>query len=192
MLAKARRNEALRFCMPPPAAAVTTAPWNSERDYHDRETIAIVGLGAIGGRLSGALMDFDGAHVSGGSVRRQETAGFSPWPTAWFTRPPLTRWLPWPGRTTILCATPRGLWTCCGNTTPTSPGSLDDVCGVKTAVLEKACCCRRRWISMGSHPMAGTELVGIEYAPAGGVPGQHRIMVPGLRAPVSTKYSSAG
>ena len=29
------------------------------------KTIAIVGLGLIGGSLAGALMDFDGAHVLG-------------------------------------------------------------------------------------------------------------------------------
>lgn len=61
------------------------------------KTIAIVGLGLIGGSLAGALMDFDGAHVLGSSAaRRQRT---TPWPTAWFTRPPWTRRLPWPGRT---------------------------------------------------------------------------------------------
>lgn len=40
------------------------------------KTIAIVGLGLIGGSLAGALMDFEGAHILG-IVRRQETADYA-------------------------------------------------------------------------------------------------------------------
>lgn len=60
------------------------------------KTIAIVGLGLIGGSLAGALMDFEGAHILGSSAgRRQRT---TPWPTASSTKSPWTRRRGWPGR----------------------------------------------------------------------------------------------
>lgn len=103
------------------------------------KTIAIVGLGLIGGSLAGALMDFDGAHVLG-VVRRQETADYAlahglVHEATLDTAAALAR-----ADVTILCATPQGIMDLLEeHHAHFKPGSLvTDVCGVKTAVLEKA------------------------------------------------------
>ena len=144
-----------------------------------KQTIAIVGLGLIGGSLAGALMNFEGAHILG-AVRRQETADYAlahglVHEATLDTAAALGR-----ADVSILCATPQAirdiLETHCGDF---RPGSLvTEVCGVKTAVLEKAKLLPASVDFIGSHPMAGTEFAGIEHALPTLFQGSNWIMVP--------------
>ena len=81
---------------------------------------------------------------------------------------------------TILCATPQGIMDLLEeHHAHFKPGSLvTDVCGVKTAVLEKARLLPPEVDFIGSHPMAGTEFAGIEHALPTVFQGSNWIMVP--------------
>ena len=144
-----------------------------------QKTIAIVGLGLIGGSLAGALMDFEGHHILG-VARRQETADYAlahglVHEATVDTASALGR-----ADVTVLCPTPQAilelLETHCSDF---KPGSLvTDVCGVKTAVMKKAELLPPDVDFIGSHPMAGTEFAGVEHALPTVFQGSNWIMVP--------------
>lgn len=143
------------------------------------KTIAIVGLGLIGGSLAGALMDFEGAHILG-IVRRQETADYAlahglVHEATLDAEEGLAR-----ADVAVLCATPQGIMNLLEeHHDHFKPGSLvTDVCGVKTAVMEKAKLLPPSVDFIGSHPMAGTEFAGIEHALPTVFQGSNWIMVP--------------
>lgn len=137
------------------------------------KTIAIVGLGLIGGSLAGALMELRGGAHSGDRPPAGDS-GLRPGPR------PRPRSHPGHGGgagradVTVLCATPQGIMDLLEEYHDHfKPGSLvTDVCGVKTAVLEKAKLLPPSVDFIGSHPMAGTEFAGIRARSAHGVPGQ--------------------
>ena len=144
-----------------------------------KKTIAIVGLGLIGGSLAGALLDFEGCHILG-VARRRETADYA-----------LAHGLVHEATTdaagalaradvSILCATPQAILDLLErHREDFRPGSLvTDVCGVKTAVMEKAKLLPGSVDFIGSHPMAGTEFAGIEHALPTVFQGSNWIMVP--------------
>lgn len=59
------------------------------------------------------------------------------------------------------------------------PGCLvTDVCGIKSAVMEKAACLPDTVDFIGCHPMAGTEFSGVEHAFAEMFQGSHLILTP--------------
>ncbi len=144
-----------------------------------KKTIAIVGLGLIGGSLAGALKGFEDFRILG-IVRRQETAeyaldhGFVDEVTL-DAKAGLAQ-----ADVTVLSATPDGIMAFLEeHHSDFQPGSLvTDVCGVKTAVLEKAKLLPQSVDFIGSHPMAGTEFAGIENALPNLFRGSNWIMVP--------------
>lgn len=144
-----------------------------------KKTIAIVGLGLIGGSLAAALKEFEDFRILG-IVRRQETADYA-------LKHGFVDEVTMDAKTgisqadvTILSATPDGILTFLEeHYAHFKPGSLvTDVCGVKTAVLEKARLLPPTVDFIGSHPMAGTEFAGIENALPDLFRGSNWIMVP--------------
>lgn len=144
-----------------------------------QHTIAVVGLGLIGGSLAAGLMDFEESHIIG-VVRRQETADYALAhgyvheatldAAAALKRADLT----------ILSATPEGILSFLRQYHDQfQPGSLvTDVCGIKTVIMEAAEQLPPGVDYIGSHPMAGTEFAGIEHAIPNMFRGSNWIMVP--------------
>ncbi len=127
------------------------------------KTIAIVGLGLIGGSLAAALRDFEDYRVVG-LVRRRATADYalehgvvdevSLLPAAVLPEADLT----------FLCMDPRQIVAYLReHREEFKAGSLVcDVCGIKSAILEAAGVLPPEVDFIGCHPMAGTEFSGIE------------------------------
>lgn len=144
-----------------------------------QQTIAIVGLGLIGGSLAAALMGFEDSHIIG-VVRRQETADYAIQhgyvheatldPVYALERADVT----------ILCAPPEGILSFLKeHHAQFRPGSLvTDVCGIKTVIMKAAEQLPPDVDYIGSHPMAGTEFAGIENALPDLFHGSNWIVVP--------------
>ncbi len=128
-----------------------------------KKTIAVVGLGLIGGSLAAALKGFEDYEICG-VVRRQETLdyalahGICDWGTLDMPRA-LEK-----ADVTFLCTAPGTIisqmkeYRDCFR-----PGSLvSDVCGIKTAIMRAAEILPPEVDFIGCHPMAGTEFSGIE------------------------------
>lgn len=142
-------------------------------------TIAIVGLGLIGGSLAAALMDFEESHIIG-VVRRQETADYAlahgyVHEATLDAAAAIKR-----ADVTILCAPPAGILSFLSQYHDQfRPGSLvTDVCGIKTVIMKAAEQLPPEVDYIGSHPMAGTEFAGIEHALPNLFQGSNWIMVP--------------
>ena len=143
------------------------------------KTIAVVGLGLIGGSLAAALRGFEDFRVVG-VVRRQATADYalehevvdevSLTPEEVLSRADVT----------FLCMNPRQIVAYLReHRTDFKPGSLVcDVCGIKSAVMEAAECLSPDVDFIGCHPMAGTEFSGIENSFPTMFRGAHFIMTP--------------
>lgn len=145
----------------------------------NKKTIAIVGLGLIGGSLAMALKGFEDYEIVG-IARRQATVDYAAehgvGDTATTDAPGTLK----KADVTYLCIDPADIidylkkYKDCFK-----PGSLvSDVCGIKGAVCEAAKVLPENVEFIGSHPMAGTEFSGIEHAQADMFEGAHYIMTP--------------
>lgn len=147
------------------------------------KTIAVVGLGLIGGSLAAALRGFEDYKVTG-VVRRQATADYalehevvdevSLTPDGVLSRADVT----------FLCMNPRQIVAYLQvHRGDFKLGSLVcDVCGIKSAVMEAAECLPPDVDFIGCHPMAGTEFSGIENSFPTMFRGAHFIMTPRERS----------
>ena len=130
-----------------------------------KKTIAVVGLGLIGGSLAAALRGFEDYEVVG-VVRRQATADYaiSHGVADSVILDPMTV-LP---RADVvwLCMNPAGIVDYMAKYAHVfKPGALvTDVGGIKTAILEGAKALPPEVDFIGCHPMAGTEFSGIEHS----------------------------
>ena len=143
------------------------------------KTIAVIGLGLIGGSMALALKGFEdfeivGVDVSEPTLRFAAEHGVGDRVTA-DAREVIPQ-----ADLTILCLHPKGItrfledyWSLF------KPGSLvTDVCGVKTSIMEAAEILPPEVDFIGCHPMAGTEFSGIEHAFGEMFRQSHFIMVP--------------
>ena len=129
------------------------------------KTIAVIGLGLIGGSMALALKGFEdfeivGVDVSEPTLRFAAEHGVGDRVTA-----EAGEVVP-QADVTILCLHPRGITRFLEEYKHQfKPGSLvTDVCGIKTAIMEAAEVLPPEVDFIGCHPMAGTEFSGIEYA----------------------------
>ena len=143
------------------------------------KTVAIVGLGLIGGSLAMALKGFEDYEIVG-VVRRQATADYALRhgvgdAVTLDAGEALGR-----ADVTFLCIDPADIVRYLSDHRDHfKPGSLvTDVCGVKGAVMEAAGVLPPSVDFIGSHPMAGTEFSGIEHAQADMFQGAHYILTP--------------
>lgn len=129
------------------------------------KTIAVVGLGLIGGSLALALRGFEGYEIVGVDVSE---------PTLRYAREhgvgdrvtgEATQAVP-EADVVVLALHPRGIVRFLEEYRDQfKPGALvTDVCGVKTAIMEGARVLPEGVDFIGCHPMAGTEFSGIEHA----------------------------
>lgn len=129
------------------------------------KTIAVIGLGLIGGSMALALKGFEdfeivGVDVSEPTLRFAAEHGVGDRVTA-----EAGEVVP-QADVTILCLHPRGITRFIEEyKNQFKPGSLvTDVCGIKTAIMEAAKMLPPEVDFIGCHPMAGTEFSGIEHA----------------------------
>lgn len=129
------------------------------------KTIAVIGLGLIGGSMALALKGFEdfeivGVDVSEPTLRFAAEHGVGDRVTA-----EAGEVIP-QADVTILCLHPRGITRFLEEyKNQFKPGSLvTDVCGIKTAIMEAAAVLPPEVDFIGCHPMAGTEFSGIEHA----------------------------
>lgn len=129
------------------------------------KTIAVIGLGLIGGSMALALKGFEdfeivGVDVSEPTLRFAAEHGVGDRVTA-----EAGEVVP-QADVTILCLHPRGITRFLEEyKNQFKPGSLvTDVCGIKTAIMEAAEVLPPEVDFIGCHPMAGTEFSGIEHA----------------------------
>lgn len=144
-----------------------------------KKTIAIIGLGLIGGSLALALKGFEEFEVAGVDLSeptlryaREHGVGDT------VTVDPMEV-LP-KADVTILCLHPQGIVRfLTEHRDHFKPGSLvTDVCGVKEAIMEAAAALPPEVDFIGCHPMAGTEFSGIEHAFAEMFRQSHLILTP--------------
>lgn len=143
------------------------------------KTIAIVGLGLIGGSLALALKGFEdheivGVDVSQPTLRFAAEHGVGDAVTA-EAMDVLPR-----ADVTILCLHPRGIVRFLEeHRADFKAGSLvTDVCGVKSAIMEGAEVLPDTVDFIGCHPMAGTEFSGVEHAFGAMFEKSHLILTP--------------
>ena len=144
-----------------------------------KKTIAIVGLGLIGGSMALALQGFEDYEIVGVDVS-QPTLRFA---TENHVADRVTddaKGTLAQADVVILCLHPQGivdfLSTHRGDF---KPGALiTDVCGVKTAIVEAARVLPDSVEFIGGHPMAGTEFSGVQHALKHMFHGAHYIIVP--------------
>lgn len=129
------------------------------------KTIAVIGLGLIGGSMALALKGFEdfeivGVDVSEPTLRFAAEHGVGDAVTA-DAGEVVPR-----ADVTILCLHPRGITRFLEEYRDRfKPGSLvTDVCGIKTAIMAAAEILPPEVDFIGCHPMAGTEFSGIEHA----------------------------
>lgn len=144
-----------------------------------KKTIAVVGLGLIGGSLALALKGFEdfeivGVDVSQPTLRFAAEHGVGDAVTA-DAMEAVPR-----ADVTVLCLHPRGIVRFLGEYRDVfKPGSLvTDVCGVKTSIMAGAEILPEGVDFIGCHPMAGTEFSGIEHAFAEMFQKSHLILTP--------------
>lgn len=139
----------------------------------------IVGLGLIGGSMALALKGFEGFQIVGVDVSQ---------PTLRFAREHGVGDVVTEDAgqavegadVVMLCLHPQGILDFLeGYKDRFKPGCLvTDVCGIKSAVMEKAGCLPQGVDFIGCHPMAGTEFSGVEHAFAEMFRDSHLILTP--------------
>lgn len=144
-----------------------------------KKTMAVIGLGLIGGSVAMALKGFEdyevvGVDLSQPTLRYAAEHGVGDRVTG----DPLSV-LP-VADVVWLCQHPAGIVDFLAvHRDSFKPGALvTDVCGVKTAVMEAARCLPSGVDFIGCHPMAGKETSGIINAEAALFRGAHFIMTP--------------
>ena len=143
------------------------------------KTIAVVGLGLIGGSLALALKGFEGYEIAGVDVS-QPTLRFAREHGVGDTVTDDAREVLPRADVVFLCLHPRGIVQFLSeHRGDFKPGCLvTDVCGVKTAILEASRVLPEGVDFIGCHPMAGTEFSGIEHAFAEMFLQSHFILTP--------------
>ena len=143
------------------------------------KTIAVSGLGLIGGSMALALKGFEdfeivGVDVSEPTLRFAAEHGVGDRVTA-----EAGEVIP-QADVTILCLHPRGITRFLAEYRDQfKPGSLvTDVCGIKTAIMEAAEVLPPEVDFIGCHPMAGTEFSGVEHAFAEMFQKSHLLVTP--------------
>ena len=143
------------------------------------KTIAIVGLGLIGGSLAMALKGFEDYKIVG-IARRQATVDYALSHGVGDAATTDAEAALKEADVTYLCIDPADIinylekYKHCFK-----PKSLvSDVCGIKSAIDEAAKVLPEDVEFIGSHPMAGTEFSGIEHAQIDMFQGAHYIMTP--------------
>lgn len=141
------------------------------------KTIAVVGLGLIGGSIAMALRGFEDYEVLG-VVRSQATYDFAlangvcdrvTMDATQAVREADVTWL---------CLPPKAILDFLeAHKGDFKPGSIvTDVCGVKTAIVEGAKCLPDTVDFIGCHPMAGKEVSGVQNAEKALFQGAHFIL----------------
>ncbi len=145
----------------------------------ERKTIAVVGLGLIGGSLAMALRGFEDYQIVG-VARRRETVDYANVHGVGDTATTEVKEVLSRADVTWLCLPPQGIldflaaYLC-----DFKPGSLvTDVCGVKTAIVDGAKCLPPSVDFIGCHPMAGKEVSGIAHAEGSLFRNAHFIITP--------------
>lgn len=139
----------------------------------------IVGLGLIGGSMALALKGFEdftvvGVDVSQPTLRFAREHGVGDVVTEDAAQAVEG------ADVVMLCLHPQGILDFLETYREQfKPGCLvTDVCGIKSAVMEKAQCLPDTVDFIGCHPMAGTEFSGVEHAFAEMFRGSHLILTP--------------
>ena len=144
-----------------------------------KQTLAIIGLGLIGGSLAIALRGFEdyeivGVDVSQPTLRYASEHGVGDRVTEYADQV-----LP-QADVVALALHPQGILDFLqAHKEHFKPGALVwDVCGVKSAIVEGARCLPDTVDFIGCHPMAGTEFSGVEHAFGTLFQDSHFLMVP--------------
>ncbi len=143
------------------------------------KTVAVVGLGLIGGSIAMSLRGFEDYRVVG-AVRSQKTYDFAlahgvadevTMDAAQAVREADVTWL---------CLPPKAILDFMeAHRDDFKPGSVvTDVCGIKTAIVEGARCLPDSVDFIGCHPMAGKEVSGIANADRDLFRNAHCILTP--------------
>ncbi len=145
----------------------------------EAKTVAVVGLGLIGGSVAMALRGFEDYKVVG-AVRSQKTYDFAvanavadsvTMDAAQAVREADVTWICLPPQATLDFLR--------DHKDDFKPGSVvTDVCGIKTAIMEGAKCLPDTVDFIGCHPMAGKEVSGIQNAEKTLFCGAHCILTP--------------
>lgn len=143
------------------------------------KTIAIVGLGLIGGSMAMALQGFEDYEVVGVDVS-QPTLRFAMENHVADRVTNDASQAVGQADVVFLCLHPQGILDFLQEHKDRfKPGALvTDVCGVKTAVVEAARVLPPEVEFIGGHPMAGTEFSGVQNALKHMFRGAHYIIVP--------------
>lgn len=142
-------------------------------------TIAIVGLGLIGGSMAMALQGFEGYEIVGVDVS-QPTLRFAAENHVADRVTEDARKAIAQADVVFLCLHPQGVVDFLREHAESfKPGALiTDVCGIKTAVVEAARVLSAQVEFIGGHPMAGTEFSGVQNALKHMFQGAHYIITP--------------
>jgi len=143
------------------------------------KTIAIIGLGLIGGSMAMALQGFEDYEVVGVDVS-QPTLRFAMENHVADRVTEDAEEVLAQADVVYLCLHPRGIVDFMSrHRDHFKPGCLvTDVCGIKTAILEASRVLPDTVDFVGGHPMAGTEFSGVEHALKDMFQGAHYIIVP--------------
>ena len=147
------------------------------------KTVAIVGLGLIGGSIAMALQGFEDYEVVGVDVSQPTLRYAAEHHVADRVSDDAVQVLAG-ADVVFLCLHPQGILDFLQrHRGDFKPGALvTDVCGVKTAVVEAARVLPPEVTFIGGHPMAGTEFSGIENSFPELFERCHFIITPGRRA----------
>lgn len=143
------------------------------------KTIAVVGMGLIGGSVAMALQGFEGYEIVGVDVS-QPTLRYAKENHVADRVTDDARKAVAEADVVFLCLHPQGIVSFLQEHGPDfKAGSLvTDVCGIKTAIVEAARALPTQVEFIGGHPMAGTEFSGIQNALKYMFRGAHYIITP--------------
>lgn len=144
-----------------------------------KKTLAIIGLGLIGGSLAIALKGFEDYEIVGVDVSQPTLHYAAEHGVGDRVTERAEEVLP-QADVVALALHPQGILDfLAANRDRFKPGALVwDVCGVKTAILEGAQGLPDTVDFIGCHPMAGTEFSGVEHAFGEMFQNSHFLMVP--------------
>ena len=144
-----------------------------------KKTLAIIGLGLIGGSLAIALKGFEDYEIVGVDVSQPTLRYAAEHGVGDRVTERAEEVLP-QADVVALALHPQGILDfLAANRDRFKPGALVwDVCGIKTAILEGAQGLPDTVDFIGCHPMAGTEFSGVEHAFGEMFQNSHFLMVP--------------
>lgn len=147
------------------------------------KTIAVIGLGLIGGSMAMALKGFEDFRVAGVDVSQPTLRYAREHGVAQILTDRAEEVLP-QSDVVVLALHPGGIVRFLEeHRYRFKPGALVcDVCGVKTSIVESARVLPDTVDFIGCHPMAGTEFSGIEHAFGRMFEGAHFIITPGEKS----------